>query len=98
MAEVRGLIRSNRDIGRVEDRDVIERREESGGGIPHVITHTTRTNAETISGAGDVADQPVLVAAGDGHAGGELREISRTTGGAWGDHGGQLISRIRLAP
>ena len=53
----------------IENRNVIERREEGSGGIPHVITHTTSTNAEVISGTGDIADQPMLVAALDGHAG-----------------------------
>lgn len=65
MAKMRRLIRGHRDIGWVENRDVIERREEGGGGIPHIITHTTSTNAEAISGTGDITDQPMLVAALD---------------------------------
>lgn len=62
---MRRLIRGHRDIGWVENRDAIERREEGGGGIPHIITHTTSTNAEAISGTGDITDQPMLVAALD---------------------------------
>ena len=86
MAELRRFIRGHRDIGWVEDRNLIKRCEEGRGGIPHVITDTTRTNAETIGGAGDVADQPMLVTALNGYAGGELREIG-------GTHGDQVSSR-----
>ena len=79
-AEKRRLTRGHRDIGRVENRNVIKCGEESGRCITHVITHTTRTNSETISGKRNVADQPVLVAALDGHAGGKPREIGETHG------------------
>ena len=86
-AEKRRLTRGHRDIGRVENRNVIKCGEESGRCITHVITHTTRTNSETISGKRDVADQPMLVTAGNDHAGGELREIGETHGprsNSWG--------------
>ncbi len=78
----------HRDIGRVENRNIIKCGEESGRCITHVITHTTRTNSETISGKRDVADQPVLVTAGNDHAGGELRETGETHGLRGSSEGG----------
>lgn len=69
VAKLRRLIRADGDIGGVEDLDIIERGEEGGGGIAHIVAHTAGPDAEAVGGARDVADQPVLVAAGDGHAG-----------------------------
>ncbi len=70
-AEKRRFIRGHCDIGRVENRKVIKCGKESGRCITHVVTHTAGTIAETISGTRDVADQPMLVAAGNDHAGGQ---------------------------
>ena len=61
---------------------------QGSGPITHVITHTTRTNSETISGKRDVTDQPVLVTAGNDHAGDELREIGETHGLRGSSEGG----------
>ena len=43
--------------------------DDDGSGIAHVVAHAAGADAEAVGGARDVADQPVLVAAGDGHAG-----------------------------
>ena len=87
-AKKRRLTRGHRDIGRVENRNVIKCDEESGHCITHVITHTMRTNSETISGKRDVADQPVPVTAGNDHVGGKLREVGETHGLRGNSEGG----------
>ena len=69
MAKLRRLIQADGNVVGVEDLDVIERGEEGGGGIAHVVAHAAGADAEAVGDARDVADQPVLVAAGDGHAG-----------------------------
>ena len=80
MAKLRRLIRADGNAGGVEDLAVIERDEEGCGGIAHVVAHAAGADAEAIGGARDVADQPVLVAAGDGHAGGELGIVGKAHG------------------